>query len=142
MLSSRFSIKMKISSYLSLFLSLLLLHGLFHSKLVIAVGTADGTEEWGYVEVRPRAHMFWWLYRSPQRSESSSSPWPIILWLQGGPGASGIAIGNFQEIGPLDTNLKPRKSTWLQKADLLFVVHFCLPVNSNSPHTCVRSSFS
>ncbi|KAJ8622821.1 hypothetical protein MRB53_031350 [Persea americana] len=112
---------MKISSYLSLFLSLLLLHGLFHSKLVIAVGTADGTEEWGYVEVRPRAHMFWWLYRSPQRSESSSSPWPIILWLQGGPGASGIAIGNFQEIGPLDTNLKPRKSTWLQKADLLFV---------------------
>jgi serine carboxypeptidase 1 len=26
------------------------------------------------------------------------------------------------EIGPLDTNLKPRPSTWLSKADLLFVV--------------------
>jgi hypothetical protein len=25
-------------------------------------------------------------------------------------------------VGPLDTNLKPRNSTWLQKADLLFVV--------------------
>ncbi|KAL5995864.1 Serine carboxypeptidase-like 51 [Asimina triloba] len=25
------------------------------------------------------------------------------------------------EVGPLDTDLKPRNSTWLQKADLLFV---------------------
>ncbi|XP_042466185.1 serine carboxypeptidase-like 51 [Zingiber officinale] len=49
------------------------------------------------------------------------TPWPTILWLQGGPSASGVGIGNFQEIGPLDTNLKPCNSTWLQKADLLFV---------------------
>ncbi|KAI0500572.1 hypothetical protein KFK09_018786 [Dendrobium nobile] len=84
-------------------------------------GTADGSEEWGYVEVRPKAHVFWWLYRSPQRVENSSSPWPTVLWLQGGPGASGVGIGNFQEVGPLDTNLKPRESTWLQRADLLFV---------------------
>jgi serine carboxypeptidase 1 len=26
------------------------------------------------------------------------------------------------EIGPLDTDLKPRATTWLNKADLLFVV--------------------
>jgi serine carboxypeptidase 1 len=31
-------------------------------------------------------------------------------------------MGNFEEIGPLDTYLKPRNSTWLQVADLLFVV--------------------
>lgn len=37
-------------------------------------------------------------------------------------GASGVGIGNFQEVGPLDTFLKPRNSTWLRKADLLFVV--------------------
>lgn len=37
-------------------------------------------------------------------------------------GASGVGIGNFEEVGPLDTFLKPRNSTWLQKADLLFVV--------------------
>lgn len=37
-------------------------------------------------------------------------------------GASGVGIGNFQEVGPLDTFLKPRNSTWLKKADLLFVV--------------------
>jgi hypothetical protein len=31
------------------------------------------------------AHMFWWHYKSPYRVENSSEPWPIILWLQGGP---------------------------------------------------------
>ncbi|KAJ6815247.1 serine carboxypeptidase-like 51 isoform X2 [Iris pallida] len=84
-------------------------------------GTADGSESWGYVQVRPRAHMFWWLYRSPNRVDNGSTPWPTVLWLQGGPGASGVGIGNFEEIGPLDTDLKPRNSTWLQKADLLFI---------------------
>ncbi|PRQ33325.1 putative carboxypeptidase C [Rosa chinensis] len=86
-----------------------------------AARTQDGSEDWGYVEVRPKAHMFWWLYRSPNKVKDPSKPWPIILWLQGGPGASGVGIGNFEEVGPLDTNLKPRNSTWLQKADLLFV---------------------
>ncbi|XP_048324975.2 serine carboxypeptidase-like 51 isoform X1 [Ziziphus jujuba] len=94
---------------------------LFHGGIAIAARTPDGSEEWGYVEVRPKAHMFWWLYRSPYRVEDPSKPWPIILWLQGGPGASGVGIGNFQEVGPLDTFLKPRNSTWLKKADLLFV---------------------
>nr|AMN14857.1 serine carboxypeptidase 51-like protein [Nepenthes mirabilis] len=102
----------------ALFSATLFLNG----GIVIAVRTtADGSEEWGYVEVRPKAHMFWWLYRSPNRVEDPSKPWPLILWLQGGPGASGVGIGNFQEIGPLDTSLKPRNSTWLRVADLLFV---------------------
>ncbi|WVZ00390.1 hypothetical protein V8G54_026459 [Vigna mungo] len=95
----------------------------------------DGSEEWGYVEIRPtivtylcalnfgttEAHLFWWLYRTPYRVDNPSKPWPIILWLQGGPGASGVGLGNFGEIGPLDGNLKPRNFTWLRKADLLFV---------------------
>ncbi|KAJ0967123.1 hypothetical protein J5N97_024040 [Dioscorea zingiberensis] len=86
-----------------------------------AAGTEDGSESWGYVEVRPKAHMFWWLYRSPNRTDKGSTPWPTVLWLQGGPGASGVGLGNFQEIGPLDVYLHPRNSTWLQKANLLFV---------------------
>ncbi|KAJ6715683.1 SERINE PROTEASE FAMILY S10 SERINE CARBOXYPEPTIDASE [Salix koriyanagi] len=90
-------------------------------KVATGARTHDGSEEWGYVEVRPKAHMFWWLYRSPNRVEDASKPWPIILWLQGGPGGSGVGMGNFEEIGPLDTYLKPRNSTWLQVADLLFV---------------------
>nr|XP_027106934.1 serine carboxypeptidase-like 51 [Coffea arabica] len=101
----------------------LLLVLLFHEGEVSAVRTQDGSEAWGYVQVRPKAHMFWWYYRSPNRIEDPQKPWPIILWLQGGPGASGVGIGNFQEVGPLDEFLKPRNSTWLQKADLLFVDH-------------------
>ncbi|GJX22123.1 serine carboxypeptidase-like protein 51 [Tanacetum coccineum] len=89
--------------------------------LVMAAGTSDGSESWGYVEVRPKAHMFWWYYKSPYRTKDPNNPWPIILWLQGGPGASGVGTGNFEEVGPLDSFLKPRNSTWLTKADLLFV---------------------
>ncbi|KAK1394398.1 Carboxypeptidase [Heracleum sosnowskyi] len=94
---------------------------LVNNGVLAARRTPDGSEQWGYVEVRPKAHMFWWYYRSPQRTQDPNQPWPVILWLQGGPGASGVGIGNFEEVGPLDTFLKPRNSTWLQKADLLFV---------------------
>ncbi|PIA24698.1 hypothetical protein AQUCO_104200001v1 [Aquilegia coerulea] len=104
-----------------LLVSLLIAVSLCHKNIVSAAGTEDGSEQWGYVEVRPQAHLFWWLYKSPHRVEDPSKPWPVILWLQGGPGASGVGLGNFLEIGPLDGNLKPRNSTWLKKADLLFV---------------------
>ncbi|QCE09390.1 serine carboxypeptidase 1 [Vigna unguiculata] len=106
--------------------TLLFLVTLFHGGSVTCSSssssrTEDGSEEWGYVQIRPKAHLFWWLYRSPYRVDNPSKPWPIILWLQGGPGASGVGFGNFGEVGPLDGNLKPRNSTWLRKADLLFV---------------------
>ncbi|KAJ1269667.1 hypothetical protein BS78_07G229000 [Paspalum vaginatum] len=91
------------------------------SPVADAAGTPDGSEEWGYVQVRPKAHMFWWLYHSPQRVDNGTTPWPTVLWLQGGPGASGAGYGNFMEVGPLDSELKPRATTWLAKADLLFV---------------------
>jgi hypothetical protein len=29
--------------------------------------------------------MFWWLYHSPQRVDNDRTPWPTVLWLQGGP---------------------------------------------------------
>uniref|UniRef100_A0ACD5XLE8 Uncharacterized protein n=1 Tax=Avena sativa TaxID=4498 RepID=A0ACD5XLE8_AVESA len=91
------------------------------SAASVTTGSPDGTERWGFVEVRPKAHLFWWYYKSPQRVSTPSKPWPTVLWLQGGPGASGVGLGNFMEVGPLDVNLKPRNSTWLQKADLIFV---------------------
>uniref|UniRef100_A0A672Z149 Carboxypeptidase n=1 Tax=Sphaeramia orbicularis TaxID=375764 RepID=A0A672Z149_9TELE len=70
---------------------------------------------WDYVEVRPGAHMFWWLY-------SADSPdLPLVMWLQGGPGGSGSGFGNFEEIGPLNRDLQPRNTSWVQAASVLFV---------------------
>ncbi|KAG8063155.1 hypothetical protein GUJ93_ZPchr0003g17267 [Zizania palustris] len=99
----------------------LLCLALLRGVSAISGGTDDGAERWGYVQVRPKAHLFWWYYRSPQRVSSPGKPWPTVLWLQGGPGSSGVGLGNFLEVGPLDGSLKPRNSTWLQKADLIFV---------------------
>ncbi|OXB77029.1 UNVERIFIED_CONTAM: hypothetical protein H355_014851 [Colinus virginianus] len=73
-------------------------------------------ELWGYVQVRSKAHVFWWLYYA-----DGSAGLPLVLWLQGGPGSSGCGFGNFEEIGPLDKELKPRNTTWLQAASILFV---------------------
>ncbi|KAJ0027871.1 hypothetical protein Pint_35792 [Pistacia integerrima] len=103
------------------FLFLLFSSSLLHGYLAFGAGTDDGSEQWGYVEVRPKGHLFWWLYKSPYRVEDPSKPWPTLLWIQGGPGVSGVGLGNFIEIGPLDGYLQPRNSTWLKKADLLFV---------------------
>lgn len=76
-------------------------------------------EKWGYVTVRPKAHMFWWAYGA--QNVHGRSNMPLILWLQGGPGGSGTGFGNFYEIGPLDADLKPRSNSWLLKPNLLFV---------------------
>ncbi|XP_072847045.2 retinoid-inducible serine carboxypeptidase isoform X1 [Pogona vitticeps] len=77
-------------------------------------------QAWGYVPVRSNASMFWWLYYADNPAQNFTS-FPLILWLQGGPGASGCGYGNFEEIGPLDADLKPRRTTWLQAASVLFV---------------------
>jgi serine carboxypeptidase 1 len=77
----------------------------------------SGSESWGYVDVRKNAHIFWWLYRS----NSTAADVPLIIWQQGGPGASSTGFGNFAEIGPLDENLDPRNTTWLNFAHLLFI---------------------
>ncbi|KAH7942850.1 hypothetical protein HPB52_002027 [Rhipicephalus sanguineus] len=46
---------------------------------------------------------------------------PLIIWLQGGPGASSTGFGNFAEIGPQDVRLLPRNHSWVRFANLLFV---------------------
>ncbi|XP_038685512.1 serine carboxypeptidase-like 51 [Tripterygium wilfordii] len=95
-----------------------------YSYTTIATRTTtsgQGLERWGYVEVLTKVHLFWWHYESPFRVKDPSTPWPTILWLQGGPGGSAVALGNFIEIGPLNGHLQPRHYTWLRKADLLFV---------------------
>ena len=82
-------------------------------------GTDDGSEEWGYIPVRPGASMFYWFYRT--RHPDGYRNRPIVLWLQGGPFLSGTGLGNFLMFGPLDQDLKPRNSTWIQTVNILFV---------------------
>ncbi|XP_058139910.1 retinoid-inducible serine carboxypeptidase [Dasypus novemcinctus] len=101
-----------------LLLSLLLL-GL-SAGAAISWPTEEGKEEWDYVTVRKDAHMFWWLYYATNPCKNFSEL-PLVMWLQGGPGGSSTGFGNFEEIGPLDSELKPRRTTWLQSASLLFV---------------------
>uniref|UniRef100_A0A673IU78 Carboxypeptidase n=1 Tax=Sinocyclocheilus rhinocerous TaxID=307959 RepID=A0A673IU78_9TELE len=77
-------------------------------------------ESWGYVDVRDGAHMFWWLYYA-NSSSASYKDLPLVMWLQGGPGGSSCGFGNFEEIGPLDRDLKPRETSWVRAASVLFV---------------------
>uniref|UniRef100_A0A182M433 Carboxypeptidase n=1 Tax=Anopheles culicifacies TaxID=139723 RepID=A0A182M433_9DIPT len=86
-------------------------------------GFGPGKQIWGYSEVRPKAFIFWWLYRAHTQSDVSDyyAEKPLIIWLQGGPGASSSGYGNFEEIGPLDRMLKPREHSWVKDYNVLFV---------------------
>lgn len=79
----------------------------------------QGKQTWGYVEVRPGANMFWWLYYTTATEDYTTRP--LVLWLQGGPGGSSAGFGNFMEIGPLDVNLNNRSQSWVNYANVLFV---------------------
>lgn len=83
-------------------------------------GFGPGEQDWGYVTVRPGGHMFWWLYYTTA-DVSSCTERPLLIWLQGGPGASSTGYGNFAELGPLDIDLKERNHTWVKNANVLFI---------------------
>lgn len=91
------------------------------TSTTISNTSRDGVpgQYWDYVTVRPGAHMFYMFYGTTKSSPRDQVP--LILWLQGGPGGSSTGFGNFGEIGPLDVNLKARSSTWLSRANLLFI---------------------
>lgn len=97
------------------------------------------TETWGYVEVRENAHMFWWLYGAQTSNSSERVNKPLIMWLQGGPGGSSTGFGNFEELGPLTVELKPRNTTWIQAANVLFVDN---PVGSGFSYVTQPSAYT
>lgn len=73
------------------------------------------------MNVRDGAHLFWWLHHTTSANITRSSEKPLIIWLQGGPGASSSGYGNFEEIGPFDLNLNERNHTWVKDMNVLFV---------------------
>ncbi|PSN47006.1 Retinoid-inducible serine carboxypeptidase [Blattella germanica] len=79
-------------------------------------GVGPGEQDWGYVTVRPGAHMFYWLYYHSQTTSQ-----PLVIWLQGGPGASSTGYGNFEELGIVDTELNVRNNSWVNHVNVLFI---------------------
>ncbi|KAG7165380.1 Retinoid-inducible serine carboxypeptidase-like 1 [Homarus americanus] len=89
------------------------------SPITEVIEGAPLDEEFGYVDVRPGAHMFWVMYHVDQEDDYTN--YPLIMWLQGGPGSSGVGFGNFEEMGPKDLNGNNRKYAWTKSANLMFV---------------------
>ncbi|XP_075235721.1 retinoid-inducible serine carboxypeptidase-like isoform X2 [Lycorma delicatula] len=84
-------------------------------------GFGPGSQEYGYVEVRKGAHMFYWLYYINAVKESEATEHPLVIWLQGGPGASSTGYGNFEELGTLFKNLTERESAWTKHVNVLYI---------------------
>ncbi|CAF4848862.1 unnamed protein product [Pieris macdunnoughi] len=80
----------------------------------------DYKQDFGYVEVRTGAHMFYWLYYTTA-DVSHYTERPLIVWLQGGPGGSSTATGNFEILGPLDLSLQERNYTWIKNFNVIFL---------------------
>ena len=76
----------------------------------------------GYLTVNKthESNLFFWFF--PAQNGNTSAP--LVVWLQGGPGASSL-FGLFAEQGPIlvdkDQNLRPRNITWNSKYHLLFI---------------------
>eukprot|EP00951_Prasinocladus_malaysianus_P001330 scaffold9092_cov43-Prasinocladus_malaysianus.AAC.1 len=77
-----------------------------------------------------------WLQTYKQKPLADCDPeTPLVIWLQGGPGASGTGVtenvaqlhnlttgfGQFTEVGPYGTDWEPRKHAWTDQAHVLFV---------------------
>ncbi|KAG7189780.1 hypothetical protein KM043_017442 [Ampulex compressa] len=101
-------------------------------------GFGPGDQEWGYVQVRPHAKMFWWLYYTTANVKSYYEK-PLVIWLQGGPGGSSTAYGNFEELGPLDANLKHRNYTWVKDYNVLFIDN---PVGAGFSYATTTEGFA
>ncbi|XP_075233194.1 retinoid-inducible serine carboxypeptidase-like [Lycorma delicatula] len=84
-------------------------------------GFGPGSQEYGYVEVRKGAHMFYWLYYINTVKEIEATNHPLVIWLQGGPGASSTGYGNFEELGTLYKNLSERESAWTKHVNVLYI---------------------
>ncbi|XP_041985550.1 uncharacterized protein LOC121737884 [Aricia agestis] len=77
----------------------------------------------GYLTVNKQynSNLFFWYFPAPGRAAGET---PLILWLQGGPGASSL-YGLFVEIGPFHVNgsghLEERVHSWGTNHSLLFI---------------------
>lgn len=83
-------------------------------------GYGPGEQDWGHVDVREGAHMFYWLYYTTA-NVSNFVDRPLAIWLQGGPGASSTGYGNFEELGPVTLEGGYRDWTWVKDMNVMFI---------------------
>ncbi|EDV96064.1 retinoid-inducible serine carboxypeptidase [Drosophila grimshawi] len=101
-------------------------------------GYGPGEQDWGFVDVRKGAHMFYWLYYTTA-NVSSYVDRPLAIWLQGGPGASSTGYGNFEELGPLTLEGKYREWTWVKDMNVIFIDN---PVGSGFSYVDSSSEYT
>ncbi|KAF7556190.1 hypothetical protein G7Z17_g1661 [Cylindrodendrum hubeiense] len=83
---------------------------------------STGSDKVGYFDFDNNSkHLFFWL----AESRDNPSTDPVILWMNGGPGASSVAFGLFGELGPClidgPNATKPNPFAWNNHANLIFV---------------------
>jgi vitellogenic carboxypeptidase-like protein len=77
----------------------------------------------GYLTVNKdyNSNMFFWFFPAQNGNKPDT---PVMLWLQGGPGASSL-FGLFTEVGPIyidgNNNIQLRPVTWNKNYHLLFI---------------------
>ncbi|GER44501.1 serine carboxypeptidase [Striga asiatica] len=79
----------------------------------------------GYVTVNPstgRALFYYFVEADPEKS----SEFPLLLWLNGGPGCSSLGLGAMEELGPFRVNsdgksLYKNDNAWNLVANVLFL---------------------
>ncbi|KAM5354841.1 hypothetical protein ACJ41O_001487 [Fusarium nematophilum] len=81
-----------------------------------------GSRQWtGTVNVTEEKSMFFWYFESRHQPEND----PVILWLSGGPGATG-ELGIFKDIGPCSVNQDGNSTSrneysWTDRANVIFI---------------------
>jgi Serine carboxypeptidase len=80
---------------------------------------AEGTEVWGYVDVRPGAHMFYWLYHSYHPDGYLTRP--LIVWLEV-QRVSTTLLGNFRTTLPKYSFMKKGSKSEKKEPNKLIVI--------------------
>lgn len=83
------------------------------------LGDVEGYSGYLLVEPKHNSSLFFWYFPSKKGVENS----PLVVWLQGGPGATSL-FGLFTEMGPYEvvgSKLQERKYSWHHNYSLLFI---------------------
>ncbi|EKM57659.1 uncharacterized protein PHACADRAFT_138896 [Phanerochaete carnosa HHB-10118-sp] len=76
----------------------------------------------GYLDIADEKHLFFWFFEARHEPENA----PLMLWLNGGPGASSIASGLLFENGPCRFNASSGRVVdnpfgWNEKVNIIYL---------------------